>query len=147
MRLVFFLLDVSQRWMLGALASSFMLRSFRLCPVQQPPCPQQRGSLSPLELVCCRVGCWINHRAHCALFITHCSIDLCLLSATPTTWCAFCRRENALPFRSAWHKDTVTSFSKAPSFSAGVGGWWKLPPSLAWYPEGYFPKHRNLRGS
>lgn len=47
-------------------------------------CPHQEGTFLPPVLMCPTVGSCINHRAHCALFITHCPTYLCLLSATPT---------------------------------------------------------------
>jgi len=67
----------------------------------------------------------INCVARCALFITHCIIDVVSFE------CNHCHftysvhhiaRYNALVFRNAQHKDMVIRFSEAPDFSVGVGG-------------------------
>lgn len=86
----------------------------------------------------------INHVAFFTLFITHCIIDVVSFECKPhhfiyTVHCVC---------RSVRHKDVVTRFSKALDFSAGVGGWWKIP-KLSLICKRLFPKtqrpQRKLR--
>lgn len=72
----------------------------------------------------------IHHVAYCALFITHCIIDIVSFECNRQhfTYSVHCVvRYNVLVFSSAQHKDVIIRFSKALDFSVGVGGWWKLP--------------------